>query len=177
MRAAEIELLLPEVLRRTVLPGSPMDALVAVMEELHRPAEATLAGIAEVFDPLRCPPEFVAMLARWVDLARLDESPAGRLGPERLRLLVELTAELGRTRGTEQGLSRLIEIATGVEIQLVATGPFAATLLVPTAAAARLELIRHIAEQEKPAHLLLEVRLAGEAPVDAPPAAAEGRPA
>ena len=42
MRAPEIELLLPEVMRRTVLPDSPMAALVGVMEAMHAPAESAL---------------------------------------------------------------------------------------------------------------------------------------
>ena len=42
MRAAEIELLLPEVIRRTVVSGSPMAALVGVMEAMQAPAEAAV---------------------------------------------------------------------------------------------------------------------------------------
>lgn len=160
MRAREIELLLPEVLRRTVVPGSPMAALVAVMAELQQPAEATLSGLAGIFDPLRTPERFVPMLAAWVDMARLDRTSAGRLELDRLRLLVARTAELGHSRGTAAGLCRLIELATGVTTQVEAAGQFAARLLVPAEAAARLDLIREIAEQEKPAHLLLEVALA-----------------
>lgn len=164
MRAREIELLLPEVLRRTAVPGSPMAALVAVMEEQHRPSEDVLGAIADIFDPLTTPDRFVPMLAEWVDLVRLDETSAGHLERDRLRLLVSLTAQVGRTRGTEAGLVQLLHLATGVNgLRLEATGPFACRLVVPAGDAAQAELIRALTEQEKPAHLVVEVV------VEAPP--------
>jgi len=165
MRAAEIELLLPEVLRRTVVPGSPMAALVGVMEAMHAPAEAALRGFGSVLDPLSTPDQFVGMLATWVDLARLDETPAGHLDRGRLRLLVSLAADLAQWRGTPGGLMWIASLATGVTgLRLEQTGPFAVRILVPAAAAAQADLVREIAAQEKPAHLVVEIV------VDAPPA-------
>ena len=100
MRAAEIALLLPEVIRRTITPESPMAALLAVMEEMHSPVEDLLGDMPALFDPIRCPEQFLPVLARWVDLERLDLTPAGRIDSERMRLLVSLAATLGRGRGT-----------------------------------------------------------------------------
>ncbi|MBI4901593.1 MAG: phage tail protein [Actinobacteria bacterium] len=170
MRAAEIELLLPEVLRRTVVPGSPMSALIAVMESMHAPSEAALRGFPSVLDPLTTPDRFVGMLATWVDLARLDETPAGRIDTARMRLLVSLASELSDRRGTPGGLMWLLTLATGVTgLQLESTGPFAARIVVPHASAAQADLVREIAVQEKPAHLVVEVVV--EAPSATTPAA------
>lgn len=158
MRTAEIELLLPEVLRRTVLPGSPMAALVGVMEAMHAPAEEALRGFPSVLDPLSTPDQFVGMLATWVDLARLDETPAGHLDRARMRVLVSLAADLAHWRGTPGGLMWIVSVATGVAgLRLEQKGPFAVRVVVPAAAAAQADLVREIAAQEKPAHLVVEV--------------------
>jgi phage tail-like protein len=158
MRAAEIELLLPEVLRRTVVPDSPMAALVGVMEAMHAPAEAAVRGFPSVLDPLTTPDVFVGMLATWVDLARLDETPAGHLDRARLRLLVSLSADLAQWRGTPGGLMWLVSLATGIAgLRLAPTGPFAVRIVVPAGAAAQADLVREIAAQEKPAHLVVDV--------------------
>ncbi len=164
MRAAEIELLLPEVLRRTVVHGSPMSALVGVMESMHAPAEAALQGFPSVLDPRSTPDRFVGMLATWVDLARLDETPAGRIDAARMRLVVSLAAELAGRRGTPGGLVWLLTLATGVAgLQLDSIGPFAVRIVVPQASAAQAGLVREIAAQEKPAHLVVDVVVAAAA--------------
>lgn len=158
MRAAEIELLLPEVLRRTVVPDSPMAALVGVMEAMHAPAEAALREFPLALDPLTTPDRFVDMLATWVDLARLDETPAGRIDRARMRLLVSLAADLAHWRGTPGGLMWIVGLATGVDgLRLEQTGPFRVRIVVPAAASAQAGLVREIAAQEKPAHLVVDV--------------------
>ena len=158
MRAPEIELLLPEVMRRTVLPDSPMAALVGVMEAMHAPAESALREFPLALDPLTTPDRFVDMLATWVDLARLDETSAGRLDRARMRLLVSLAADLSHWRGTPGGLMWILGLATGVEgLRLEQTGPFRVRIVVPAASAAQADLVRAIAAQEKPAHLVVDV--------------------
>lgn len=162
MRAAEIELLLPEVLRRTVVPDSPMAALVGVMEAMHAPAEEAVRGFPTILDPLTTPDRFVGMLARWVDLARLDETPAGRIDLARMRLLTSVAAELAQWRGTPGGLMWVLGLATGVAgLRLETVGPFRVRVVVPAGAAAQADLIREIAAQEKPAHLVVEVAVEG----------------
>ena len=51
MRADHITLLLPEVYQRAVVPGSPLAALLDVMDAMHAPVEAALGGLPAVFDP------------------------------------------------------------------------------------------------------------------------------
>lgn len=165
MRAHEIALLLPEVMRRTVTPGSPMAALLAVIEEMHSPVEDLLGGMPALFDPVRCPEQFLPVLARWVDLERLDLTPAGRIDSERMRLLLSLAATLGRRRGTWAGLTCLLTSATGVVgFTLAEAGAYKLTLTVPPGAASQLPLIRELVAQEKPAHAVVDVVLGPASP-------------
>lgn len=174
MRAAEIERLLPDVIRRAIRPGTPLAALLAVMEQLHAPSEAVLADLPAVVDPLRTPDRFVPMLAGWVDLQRLDEVPGGGVDRDRMRLLVGMSARIGRRRGTLRGLLEVLTLATGysgfrVDDQVpgvTASGrpdgpprPFHIRVTVPPDAAEVLDLVRAIVAEEKPAHLTAEVVL------------------
>ncbi len=184
MRGSDIERLLPDVIRRAILANSPMSALLAVMEELHRPSEEILADLPAVVDPLRTPDRFVEMLARWVDLQRLNEVRGGGIEVARMRLLVAMSARLGRRRGTLRGLVETLSVATGyggfevddaVPSQLPGgqpgpPRPFHIKITVPADAGGLLGLIRAIVEEEKPAHLTADVVLAGatEAPDSGP---------
>ena len=91
MKRAEIEKLLPEIYQRTLLPGTPQYALLEVMEAMHGPSESALRDLAETFDPRRTSDDFVAFLARWVDLDRLF---VGATLPE------AMTPGLGRLRAS-----------------------------------------------------------------------------
>jgi phage tail-like protein len=174
MLTPQIELLLPEVLRRTCVPGTPMAALLAVMEAHHDPAEAILANLAEFFDPLQTPDRFVPMLARWVDLDRLNSDGGIEVG--RMRLLVSMAAVIARRRGTRAGLLQVLQIATGVagiEVDEAvpdedgAPRPFHIRVLLPAGADSMITVVETIVEQEKPAHITAEVAVAASAPVAA----------
>lgn len=183
MRASEIERLLPDVIRRAVAPGSPLAALIAVMEQLHAPSEEVLGTLPSMIDPLRTPDRFVTMLARWVDLERLDEVPGGGVEPARMRLLVAMSASVARRRGTLAGLLDVLTVATGYTgfqvddavPSLTPAGrpegpprPFHIRVTVPADATGVLGLVRAIVEEEKPAHLTAEVVLAEAPPVGDP---------
>lgn len=171
MRQADIELLLPGVIRRTVTPGSPLDALLAVMEAMHAPADEALGSLGDTFHPYRCPDRFVPYLAGWVDLDRfLTDGGDGTMGLPtgvgRLRELVARAAALARRRGTVGGFVELLETATGVtgfrvdEEVRDAQGevrPFVVRLHVPPAAVRYRSLIARIVESEKPASVRCEV--------------------
>lgn len=172
MRAAELEMLLPDVIRRGAVDGSPLAALLAAIEQMHAPSESILADLPAVFDPLRTPSRFVSMLSRWVDLDRLEQADGGGIDRDRMRLLVASSAGLGRRRGTARGLLHVLTLATGYRGFLVdetvfddqgRPRPFHIRVVVPESANGVLKLIRAIVEQEKPAHLTAEVVL-GEAP-------------
>lgn len=181
MKRADIELLLPEIFRRTLPPvrtgTNPLDSFLDVMELLHAPDETVLAALETYFDPYRAPEMFVNYLAGWVDLDRLwienpqeftaKTLPAFPSGVGRLRELVAAAAFLSRWRGTHQGLLRFLEVATGVtgfeidEHVLDEDGqpiPFHIRVRVPEVAASYRVLIERIIMKEKPAYVTFELQ-------------------
>ena len=182
MKRNEIEQLLPSILRYTAYPGSPLVALLDVMESLHAPSEEILDNLAAFLDPYQAPDHFVPYLARWVDLGRfLTEAPAfGRADSEtlsevstpfppglgRLRDLISSAAQLWQWRGTRRGLLGLLETATGIkgfEIDEPVSPagparPFHLLVCAPAQAELYQRLIEQILEMEKPAYVTYELR-------------------
>jgi phage tail-like protein len=163
MRHEEIRRLLPGVFQAAAAPGTALAALLALMERLHAPTEARLANLDEVLDPRRAPDEFVPFLARWVDL---DVELA--MGPERLRVLVALGAELSRWRGTARGLTAFLEAATGmtgfkvddaVRDKRGRTRPFHIRVTAPASLQPYHEQLEAIALREKPAYVTIDLPL------------------
>src|SRR4051794_13172049 len=94
MDPARIARLLPETYQSTVAPDKPLGAVLEVMSVLHAPAENALATLDAHVDPMRAPPNFVLMLARWLDLDRYLDWTGGRPGEGAPRY----AAGLGRLR-------------------------------------------------------------------------------
>src|SRR5947207_305395 len=124
MKRTDIEQLLPGVFQRTVQQGTPLLALLEVMEVLQAADEAVLAQLDAFFDPYRTPDAFVPFLAGWVDLEQLllevpEEFtaviPPLPSGIGRLRELVATATFLAQWRGTAKGLLRFLETATGIQ--------------------------------------------------------------
>ena len=65
MHRDAIQRLLPTVFQLSARPGSPLDAALHVMSDLHEPDERLLAAIEHVFDPYRTPDALVPWLTRW----------------------------------------------------------------------------------------------------------------
>ena len=177
MNRTDIGRMLPEVFQRTLAEGTPLDALLQAMEELHRPSEEVLAGLDRYFDPRRTPDAFVPFLARWVDLERVLLQPAphyyGRppmdspiqSGLGRLRELVASAAYLSMWRGTVTGILRFLEVATGIGgftvDEHVAGRPFHVRFTGSKAAEPYSAMIARIIEMEKPAYVTFELAFAG----------------
>jgi phage tail-like protein len=177
MKQALILERLPDVFKVGATPGSPLLALLAVMEELHARDETILDGFGTYLDPRRTPDAFVPYLAAWVDLAWLILDPpddpyaeptpfAGGLGA--LRELVAGAAAASKLRGTAAGLVRMLETASRVQgytVEETVTDdqgrllPFQVRVVVPAAAAVYLDLVNRIVEHERPAHVIVHVEL------------------
>src|SRR5690348_11260241 len=121
MKRNEIEQMLPGIFQRTMREGTPLFALLEVMEALLALDEAVLDQLEAFFDPYRTPDAFVLFLAGWVDLDRLfiahpAEFPVSatswQSGIGRIRELVAAATFLAQWRGTAKGLLRFLETAT-----------------------------------------------------------------
>lgn len=185
MIRAEIERLLPEIFRRTLLrpdrtyrEDAPLFVLLEIMELLHEPAELALRNLDATLDPRRTADEFVPFLACWVDLQRFFDE---RLGDERmpvspistglgrLRELIAAAPTLSKWRGTAKGLRLFLETATGMHGAFVIDegrseqSSFHLRVIAPDAARRHQPLIERIIAHEKPAYVTYEL-IFGDAP-------------
>jgi phage tail-like protein len=153
-------------------PGSPLDAALHVMADLHEPDEALLAQIESVFDPYRCPDEFVPWLTRWVGLDWLvvgdeDDEPAWSEpadafppGLDRLRDVVAIGGTLAQWRGTDAGLRLFLTAATGLHgfsVTEPEDRPFHLVVTAPTDAEPHAAVLRRIVAATKPAATTAEL--------------------
>jgi phage tail-like protein len=176
MKQSEIAQLLPGIFQQTIRPGSPLSALLAVMEGLYAIPEETLAHLEDFFNPYRAPDRFVPFLADWVDLEwLLVQTPGERMltgvqplpsGLGRLRELIAASAYLAQMRGTARGLTRFLEIATGVPgftIDENLAGPdgtaipFHIAVHAPPQTAVYAVMIERIIQFEKPAYVTYDL--------------------
>ena len=176
MKKEQIERLLPSVFQRTAAAGSPLSAILDVMEAMHAPSESALENLPVVFDPHRTPDAFVPYLASWVDLEGLLDIPrdttssaAASLstGVGRLRELTAAAMNLSRWRGTRKGLQLFLETATGMsgfEIEETVIGadgrprPFHLRITAPGQLVKHRSLVERIIELEKPAYVTHELQ-------------------
>ncbi|XAS71727.1 hypothetical protein VUN82_22010 [Micrococcaceae bacterium Sec5.1] len=167
---------LPEVFQVAADTSTPLQALLAVAEDMHGPVRQVLDRIHTVPDPGRAPSSLIPFLSRWVDLDWLTlpgpegGAGSGGTGPgslpatgaipiSRQRNLIAAAAQLSARRGTVDGLTRFLHLATGVpgfDVESV-PGAFHIKVLVPAEAGGQLELIRRIVKGMKPAHVTDEV--------------------
>ncbi len=174
MEPEVIERLLPTVYQLATRPGSPLDAALRVMSDLHAPDEALLASIEQVFDAYRAPEPFVFWLTKWLGIEWLvadapDEvdgpdpegvTPTFSPGIGRLRDVLAAGHALAQWRGTEIGLRLFLTAATG-ELGFTVTQPedqpFHLVVHVPVAAVEHIAVVRRIVDHWKPAATTAEV--------------------
>jgi phage tail-like protein len=170
MKADDIARLLPAVFRNALDTDTVLSALLTVMERLHAPVEQLLGDVDATYDSRRAPDAFVSMLARWVDLERVDDTSADQsshlsddIPVGRLRELVARSFELSQWRGTSRGLVQFLETATGVSgFVIEEPGPadpasaFHLRVHIPIAASSQARLIERIVNSEKPAYTTWE---------------------
>lgn len=180
MKQAQIKKLLPTVFQRVAGPGTPMMAVLSVMEGMHAPPEETLEQLDSYFDPRRAPDRFVPYLAGWVDLGVLLDVPGNAgsttsvslsTGLGRLRELTAMAAELSEWRGTRRGLKLFLQAASGTggyDVEEHVAGedgtfrPFHIRITAPKQMAEHRPLIQRIIELEKPAYVTYELEFSGD---------------
>ena len=132
-----------------------------IFEDIWEPLEQRQDHISMYFDPRTCPAVFLPWLASWLGLSFNPHWPEAR----RRRLLSQ-AMDLYRWRGTRYGLTRMIEVCTGItpEITENPLEPFVFRIriaLPPAASADGVDrrLIEELIQTHKPAHAgyILEV--------------------
>lgn len=83
----------------------------------------TLDCFDSYLDPLLSPPDFVEWVGSWVGVAVDPEWPESRR-----RALVQQAAHLFEGRGTAAGLRALLQLTTGVDVDIIEGGGSAASL-------------------------------------------------
>ena len=161
---------LPDVIRRTIWPRSPLEALCEAMVAMLDPVDRRLAQLERYFDPFGAPTAMLPYLATWVDLGWLvvqERADGDGIPPDRLRRLIAMAPFFAKRRGTPAGLEIMLQVATGVPAIKVrdATGapavtrPFHLVVQVPRTEASSRRLVELIVRYEKPVHLTHEVAL------------------
>jgi phage tail-like protein len=122
-----------------------------IFESIWEPLEQREDYIDMYFDPRTCPVSFLPWLAGWLGLSIDRHWPEAR----RRQLLAE-ALELYRWRGTRHGLTRIIEVCTGLtpQIEEDAAQPFLFRVRVapPTEGEIDWDLIEALVSAHKPAH-------------------------
>ncbi|MCU1690318.1 MAG: repeat domain protein [Pseudonocardiales bacterium] len=193
MQQDEIVSLLPRVVQRSILPGEPLDALLAAMAGLQAPTEQLARDVQQLARPWQAPEAMLPYLARWLDVdgvLALGGDGAYTLtgGTGQLRELIEAAAEIAQWRGTARGLALFLRSATGVdgfaieETVLDEHGrprPFVIRVVVPGAAADQRGVIERVIRLGKPAYvqcLIDDAVPASADPASADPPSALGAP-
>lgn len=158
---------LPAVFREEPFVGRFLMAFEAVLSGAgaDRPGlEAVIGRIADYFDPMTTPAEFLPWLAGWVALSLRDDWDEATK-----RSFIQQVVPLYRLRGTPAGLRRLLELYTGerVDIDDEFARPahfFQVQLRLSEADPERFrrkqQIARAIIDQEKPAHTFYALRVA-----------------
>lgn len=172
MDQSQVLRFLPDVFRRTVIPGGPLEALTEAMVAMLDPVDRRLSVLEWYFDPYRTPSAMLPYLASWVDMGWLaipDSAEGGGVPPERLRRLIAMSPFFAKHRGTTLGLETILRVATGVPAIRVLDSmgdppvrPFHLVVQLPKAASFSRPLVELIVRFEKPAYLTHDVTLLDE---------------
>src|SRR5579883_1113760 len=134
-----------------------------IFEDIWEPLEHRQDHIEMYFDPRTCPASFLPWLASWLDLPFNPHWPEARH-----RRLLSAAMELYSWRGTAYGLTRMIEVCTGLTplIRELPSQPFVFHIRIippPGAPAGTVDkdFIEELIQTHKPAHAgyVLEVNL------------------
>lgn len=130
-----------------------------IFETIWEPLEWRENHMNLYFDPRTCPPSFLPWLASWLDVALQPYWPESRS-----RRLIAAATELYRWRGTAYGLSRMIEVVTGITPKITEDPAqpfvFRVALTIPPGSDIDARLIDDLVRTHKPAHAgyILDIR-------------------
>jgi phage tail-like protein len=103
--------LLPAIYRRSDAVGrNIVRDICFVYEHMFGSVEETLDRGNTFYDPLECPPEFLAWLASWTAMVLDHDWPI-----EKKRALLKRSVDLYRIRGTPRGLALFLKLFIGHE--------------------------------------------------------------
>ncbi len=126
--------------------------MLLVFESIWEPLEQRQDHVAMYFDPRTCPAELLPWLGAWLDVTLDPHWPE-----ERRRSLLAEAMELFRWRGTAYGLTRMIEVSTGLTpvISDDVGEPFVirVSVAIPSGSGVRPETIEDLIRAHKPAHV------------------------
>ena len=173
MEQSHVLRFLPDIVRRTMSPRGPLEALIEAMVSLLNPVDLRLIHLDRYFDPFQTPTSMLPYLATWVDMGWLplrEGSEGEGVTPERFRRLIAMAPFFAKRRGTTAGLETMLRVALGVASIRVLdsmgdpriTRPFHLVVQLPRAAVASRPLVELIVRFEKPAHLTHEIVLVDE---------------
>lgn len=130
-----------------------------IFENLWEPLEARQDNIDFYFHPYTCPAEFLPWLASWLGI-ELDRHWTE---PQR-RAMISEAYELYRWRGTRYGLTRLLELTSGMSVEISDENGVAhvmrVRITVPVGGSLERDQLHALIQQHKPAHVgyILDVR-------------------
>ncbi len=131
--------------------GDFMGRFLLIFQSIWEPLEQRQDHVAMYFDPRTCPAPFLQWLATWLGVTVGPRWPEGRL-----RKLLTEAVELYRWRGTRYGLTRMIEVCTGVTPIVAEAASNAAVLhirvAIPPDADVDRDFIERLIIANKPAH-------------------------
>jgi phage tail-like protein len=131
--------------------GDFMSRFLLIFQSMWEPLEQRQDHLAMYFDPHTCPEPFLRWLAGWFGVAVGPRQSEGRL-----RTLLSEAVELYRWRGTNYGLTRMIEVCTGATpiVSETAANPFVLHIRValPADVDVDRDAIERLIVANKPAH-------------------------
>jgi phage tail-like protein len=166
MDARSILQLLPLAFReaeRRASAGTPLMALLSVVEELLQPIDDVVAQLPRYIDPRTCPEPLLSQLSTW-----LCDGWVESVDSSCERELLAGFARYSAHRGTRRALNNVLRLVAGsrdISVEESATVPFHLTVSVPEALAPELARLERTLERHKPAHTTAEIRFVPPRPV------------
>jgi phage tail-like protein len=131
--------------------GDFLGRFLLIFQSIWEPLEHRQDHIEMYFDSETCPVPFLGWLADWLGINVRSIAEEGRL-----RNLIGEAVDLYRYRGTRYGLTRMIEVCTGVSPLIVESPDDPAVLhirvVLPPRSSVDRDTIERLVKEHKPAH-------------------------